>query len=110
MLQRRESSRTAGIVERWDDADATMRHFQRLGMLAREEVPVGKGAGRGRPRRYFLDREFFAFRELRALLWALVATLYEDIAGIARALGRDDPTIEAHVRKFERATTHLRDW
>ena len=68
------------------------------------------GAVGGVFRRFYIDPDFFAYTELRAFLWALAATIYDDIVGMATALGQADPYIAEHVAEFKRETAHLRDW
>jgi hypothetical protein len=100
----------AGFMVSRDEVDRTLRGAQRQGLVAREPVPTGRGAGQGQARRYFLDPQFFAFAELRALCFALVATLYDDIAGIAAAMGRHDKHVARNLDVFMKETAHLRVW
>jgi len=102
--------REGGMFSTWDRCDESLGHLQKRGLLAREPLAYGKGSGQGQPRRYLLDPEFFAYEELQMLLWAMVATLYDDIAGLATALAKDDPTMRPHVQAFKSATSHLREW
>ncbi|HEV2739169.1 MAG TPA: hypothetical protein VGU66_11370 [Candidatus Elarobacter sp.] len=99
---------SAGLMVSRDEIDRTLRGAQRQGLVAREPVPTGAGARKGQPRRYFLDSDFFAYREFRALLFALTATVHQDIAGLARAVARRDPYIARHLARYDRETAHLR--
>ncbi len=86
----------------------SLEFFIAAGMVLREQRPYGKGVGRGQARRYRLDPEFFAHEELRDVLWALAATVHDDIAGHAVALARKHPEMRDSLAAFERATAHLR--
>ena len=101
-----EISRDSGITKS-KAAKPGLERFVRLGILSRAPIPTGKGARKGQPRPYLLNPNYFAYPELRSLLFALVATIHDDIAGIARGLSKKRPVVALNVAEFERETAHF---
>ena len=95
-----------GVLDTFQNAGHALDHFVSAGFLLRDD-PKGPGAGHGRPKRYRLDPAFFAAEELRALLFALVVAVHDDILGLACAFARSRPAVTTHLEALKAATNHL---
>jgi hypothetical protein len=97
-----------GLMSVTGEVLRVLKHLENVGFIRREKVKFKKGDALGpRPKRAFLNPDFFAYPELRMLLFALVASIYDDIEGMARAISLEDDHVAAGFLEFERATAHI---
>jgi hypothetical protein len=95
------------VASDWHMAANALRRYEEQGIVIQETARMRGRAGAPKGR-FTLNPEFFAASELKNLIFALCATVYDDIPGIARALAKRDPRIAEHLAEYDRFVVERR--